>query len=125
MTNAGTIVMRTPCAPRFAPGVFEGIGLGPSGAMIKAFAVFDDGTGPALYAGGTFTSIASHALSHIARWDGQVWKDVGGGLDGEVDALVVFDDGTGTALYAGGGFSSARAFGTNSAVATPLVARWR
>ncbi len=65
-------------------------------AKVNALEVFDDGSGPSLYAGGHFG---------IAKWNGVTWTDVGGGLSGVVWALTVFDDGTGPALYAGGSFS--------------------
>jgi hypothetical protein len=89
---------------------------GPTGAMgvnnrVNALTVFDDGAGPALYAGGTFTTDGGVALSHIARWDGSVWSPLPGprgtGVNGEVNALIAFDNGTGPALYAGGEFTTA------------------
>jgi hypothetical protein len=61
-------------------------------AQYRALAVFDDGTGPALYAGGV-----------VAKWDGSTWTALSTGL-GDVYALTVFDDGTGPALYVGGRF---------------------
>jgi len=73
-------------------------------------AVFDDGTGPALYAGGIFASAGSGAVRNIAKWDGASWSALGSGLDGgglEVSALTVFDDGTGPALFASGKFTIA------------------
>jgi hypothetical protein len=78
-----------------------------------AMAVFDDGTGPALYVGGSFTTAGAHSANYIARWDGVDWSPLGSGLSGPiffstmVSALCVFDDGTGKALYAGGSFSGA------------------
>ncbi|MGP1345616.1 MAG: hypothetical protein ACTS3F_02975 [Phycisphaerales bacterium] len=76
-------------------------------------AVFDDGTGPALYAGGSFSITGIEppitGLS-VARWDGQSWSPVGGAggaqPDSTVLALAVHDDGSGPALYAGGAFTS-------------------
>lgn len=71
-----------------------------NGSM-HALTVFDDGSGPALYAGGRFTSAGGVQASHIAKWDGSDWSPVGTGLAGSVHSLAVFDDGTGPALYAG------------------------
>jgi len=89
---------------------------------IHAFLVFDDGNGPALYAGGGFTSIAGVPANRIARWDGTAWSPLGSGLTGlssiAVQALAVFDDGTGPALYAGGHFGFA------GGVPTSGIARW-
>jgi len=69
---------------------------------VLALAVFDDGHGPALYAGGSFTTAGGAAASRIARWDGSSWSAVGSGLDGPVWALLEHDDGSGPALHAGG-----------------------
>ena len=99
---------------------------GPSGTgvddAVYALAVFDDGTGAALYAGGGFETAGGVTLNHIARWDGSAWSDLSGpsgtGADGAVGALTVYDDGTGAALYAGGGFETAGGVTVNS------IARW-
>jgi hypothetical protein len=75
---------------------------------VEALAVYDDGGGPALYAGGSFTSAGGVAANGIAKWDGQTWSPLGSGTTGDygphVGALAVYDDGTGPALFAGGGF---------------------
>ena len=73
---------------------------------VLAFEVFDDGTGPALYAGGSFRFAGGVAARSIARWDGTAWSPVGAGLEGTVAALEVFDDGSGPALFAGGLFAT-------------------
>ncbi len=80
---------------------------------VHALATFDDGTGPALYAGGKFRGSAGEVMNHVARWDGAAWQSVGGGLPGVVRVLAVHDDGdrAGPALWAGGDFPG-------------LVARW-
>ena len=84
--------------------------------------VFDDGTGPALYAGGDFNSAGGVAVNNLARWDGASWSDVGGGVTGDADAavnaLTVLDDGSGPALYAGGWFTNA------GGVPVSNVAKW-
>jgi hypothetical protein len=77
---------------------------------VDALAVFDDGSGPALYAAGYFTTAGGVAASHIAKWDGASWSPLGSGVGeqySQVYALAVFDDGSGPALYAGGGFVTA------------------
>jgi hypothetical protein len=66
--------------------------------------VFDDGGGPALYAGGHFTKLG---CTGIAKWDGSSWFALGIGLNDDVHSLAVFDDGSGPALYVGGPFTSA------------------
>jgi hypothetical protein len=77
-----------------------------------ALAAFDDGHGPALYAGGSFSGYA-------ARLEGTRWVPLGS-LDGAVFAFAVFDDGLGggPALYAGGVFQNADGIPVRS------VARW-
>ena len=84
-----------------------GLGSTPGGETARSLAVFDDGTGPALYAGGLFTFASGLVVNHIARWDGTSWSALGGGVDHRVSALTVFDDGSGPALYAGGSFQNA------------------
>ncbi len=100
-----------------------GAGLGGAYPWTYALAEFDDGTGPALYAGGTFSLAGGNSASYLARWNGTSWSAVGPGLsssptDALVDALAVFDDGTGPALYVGGRFTLA---GTLPASG---IARW-
>ena len=90
---------------------------------VECLAVFDDGSGPALYVGGSFVYVGDAnqgqlAAPGIARWNGTAWSAVGNGLDGTVLELVAHDDGSGLKLYAGGTFTSSGA--------TPLahLARW-
>lgn len=88
------------------------------GALVYSLEVFDDGSGPALYAIGDFNQAGAATVSNIARWDGTAWSDVGGGLNDTGYALHVHDDGTGPALFAGGDFLSA------GGVATNRIAKW-
>lgn len=74
---------------------------------VWSLASFDDGSGPSLFAGGTFTSAGGVPMGFIARWDGIAWHDVGGGTNGPVFSLCVHDDGSGPALFVGGRFSLA------------------
>jgi hypothetical protein len=73
---------------------------------VRAMAVFDDGTGPALFLGGEFLSVGTGFIPHIVKWDGSDFHALGNGLDGAVHALHVWDDGNGPALYAGGDFQA-------------------
>jgi hypothetical protein len=100
---------------------------GPSGTgveyhVVSALAVFDDGSGPALYAGGPFWSAGGVTANNIAKWDGAAWSALTGpsgtGMDRSVNALVGFDDGSGLALYAGGWFKTAGGVTVNH------IARW-
>ncbi len=75
--------------------------------IVYASLTWDDGSGPALFAGGAFQRIGAQAISRLGRWDGQSWSSVGGGMNGEVRSLLVWDDGSGEKLYAGGEFTQA------------------
>lgn len=80
---------------------------------IHALAVYDDGNGPALYAGGWFDLADGRYIRSIAKWDGTTWRRLGRGItninfpnsrDITVTDLAVFDDGNGPALYVSGVF---------------------
>jgi hypothetical protein len=86
-------------------------------APVRALAVFNDGTGLKLYAGGTFGA-TNEAGTGVRRWNGSSWEEVGNGPDGPVADLVVWNDGFSSQLYACGSFS------TSNGVSTPRVARW-
>ncbi|MBX3374810.1 MAG: hypothetical protein KF817_13345 [Phycisphaeraceae bacterium] len=100
---------------------WSALGTGLNGP-VHALAFFDDGSGngPALYAGGHFTSAGGVSASRIARWDGTSWSALGSGTDYTVRALAVFDDGSGNgpSLYVGGEFTMA------DGIPSPNIARW-
>ena len=100
-----------------------GSGMAGNAPVVEALEVFDDGTGPALYAAGAFSSAGGTPAAALARWNGSSWSAVGGGLGSAANAphayaLCVFDDGHGPALHVGGNFTSA------GGVATRGLARW-
>ena len=80
--------------------VGAGLGVQNLTQVVNALVVFDDGTGPALYAGGNF--LLAGSTRQVARFDGATWTALPP-LRNVVRSLAVFDDGTGPALYAGGG----------------------
>ena len=96
------------------------LGSGMDGAsdLVGPLAVFDDGSGPGLYAGGRFVNAGGVVVNNVARWDGSSWSALGSGVSNGVSALAVFDDGSGPALYAAGGFTSAGGVSANR------IARW-
>ena len=102
---------------------WTGTAWAPLGGGLSAFGPlaltgFDDGTGPALYAGGHFIEADGVAVNKIAKWNGTAWAPLGSGMNAAVFALTVFDDGTGPALYAGGGFTMAGGVPVN------FIAKW-
>ena len=77
---------------------------------VTAWAVYDEGEGPRLFAGGFFTHVGPVAAKYLARWDGEQWSEVsdpasGGALDYVVETLLVHDDGAGAELFVGGAFN--------------------
>ncbi|MFN0242918.1 MAG: hypothetical protein ACKVWV_08520 [Planctomycetota bacterium] len=85
---------------------------------VQALRVFDDGSGsgPALYAGGSFLVENGPPDDSLAKWDGTSWTEVGGGVErrfspysaATITTFGVFDDdGDGRAdLFLGGTFAS-------------------
>lgn len=104
-----------------------GVGGGPtccnptqctSSSNVRALAVFDDGSGPELYAAGNFQGVGGMPSgANIGKWNGTAWSTVGAGLSSTTSALAVFDDGLGGGpdLYAAGAFMAPARF----------IARWR
>lgn len=83
--------------------------IGDFNKKVLCLAVYHD----ELYAGGNFTSLtqpSSLSMNHIAKWNGTVWQEVGGGIknsyssaDAGVHVLYVYNG----ELYAGGLFDTA------------------
>lgn len=67
-----------------------------------------------LYIGGYFVSANGMPVSHIVRWDGTEFKDVGGGADYNITEMLVYGDN----LYACGLFT------TIGGIYSPGIARW-
>jgi hypothetical protein len=80
----------------FGPGLLTG----------RSLLVHDDGSGPALYVGGSFHSAGGAAVQNIARWRSSEWTDVGGGLGMLVGALTELEIDGRPQLIAGGGFGA-------------------
>src|SRR5262249_39120130 len=86
-----------------------------------SLAVFDDGRGAALYAGGGFSTPRAAGAGGIARWGGAKWSAGGGGGSGGLEyvaALLGGDDRTGACPCAPGGFAAAGRTPANN------IARW-
>ena len=95
---------------RFDGSSWQRLHSGGSGLSddVYAIAVYDEGGGPELIAGGKFPTAGGQSISNLARWDGATWRAFSEPPNGRVDALQVFDDGSGAgpALFAGGRFDS-------------------
>ncbi len=95
------------------------------GSVIHDSAIYNDGSGPALYCTGSLV-INNTPFSDgigIARWNGSAWTAVGGGLrDGPGNACTVFDSGEGPELVVAGQFT--RVGPITSWVSARRIARW-
>jgi hypothetical protein len=108
---------------RWNGATWAALGSGLSGPnSVYALAEYNDGSGPALYAGGVFSQVGGISAAHIAKWNGASWSALGSGVGGQagpsVHTLCPFDDGTGTAIYVGGTFTTAGGQSANR------IARW-
>ena len=105
-TNAGGVAVSN--IAKWDGSSWYVLGTGITGGTVKALAVYDDGSGPALYAGGTFTSAGGAPAINVAKWNGLTWSALGGGPLYDVTSLAVYDFGTGPSLYSAGGHSIER-----------------
>jgi hypothetical protein len=120
VVGAAVVAHAQPCEPGWEreigqPGI---AGSGGSAGSVETLAVFDDGSGPALYAAGSFTHAGGVPAANIAKWDGVSWSSLSVGTNEIIFALAVFDDGDGDALYAGGSFTRA------GGVPATSIAKW-
>jgi len=82
------------------------VGSESSFECVWSLTVFDDGKGPALYAGGWLAS-GDRRVGRVAKWNGTEWTSVGPELNGTVFALRSSGkDGAAQKLYIGGKFTS-------------------
>ena len=102
-----------PCEPEWLPSPMGNPGLN---GTVDTLAVFDDGSGAALFAGGNLVSTSG--VRFLVKWEGGEWVSVGGSVNNSVHDLVVYDDGSGPALYVGGRFTEA------GGVEAQSIARW-
>jgi hypothetical protein len=105
--TAGSPPLSTPHLARWTSAGWSAIGITGSGD-INAFSVFDPGTGPRLYAGGTFSNVGGVTINRLAQYDGVTWSAVGTGplAPGIIFCMTTYNDGASNALYIGGSFTS-------------------
>jgi hypothetical protein len=98
----------------------DGLGDWPNSYVVQALAVYDDGSGPALYVGGDFEFAGATRVNSIARWNGSEWSALGSGIQSadEVYALATFTHDGEESLYVGGDFRNAGGVPANN------IARW-
>jgi hypothetical protein len=119
-TNIGGIAANTLATWNGASWSAVPTGIGT--ATVNSLAVFDDGSGPGLYVGGTFSGMGGISSQSIARWRGGAWSALGLGVGQSgsvVRSMTVYDDGGGPALYVMGKFFEA------SGTPAVHIARWR
>jgi len=100
----------------------DGLGMTGFSPFVNETAIWDDGSGVALYAVGRFESIDGVDAALAARFrPASGWERIGPGLVAvdaitTLDAAAVFDDGRGEALYVAGSPFRASGQGFNSSV---------
>lgn len=97
---------------------WSALGAGLTMGEAEALAVYDDGSGPALYVGGSFQRAGGVVARRLAKWNGVQWSEVGSGLNGSVFALHVADFAGSSSLLVGGGFTQA------GSIPAAGIARW-
>src|SRR5262245_17567130 len=88
------------CPFNWQPGDTTGVtGVTGGQGIVYASIVYDDGNGPALYIGGSFTSVSGVAANGIAKWNGSAWSALGSGVSQQVNAFTIHNG----ELIVGGG----------------------
>src|SRR5262249_20910713 len=94
---------------------------GANTPRVNVIRAYDDGSRPALCAGGLSATAGGVPVANLAKWQAGAWSDVGGGTDDTVISMAVFNDGRAPALYIGGAFVNV---GNPNPVAAHEIARW-
>ncbi|MFN0242444.1 MAG: hypothetical protein ACKVWV_06075 [Planctomycetota bacterium] len=111
---------------------WDGVGWKPLGAgiagtqssiLVRTLAVYDDGSGLALYVGGKFSQAGEVLANNVAKWDGASWHALGAGVTGTNASVAQLSapaalTGSPSELYAVGQFTSAGGVAVNG------IARW-
>lgn len=87
---------------------------------VAALGVYDDGSGPALYVGGSFAAVGGNTYaSNIFRWDGTSLTALGRGANDDVESFAVWNG----SLYVGGHFTRVYQSDGTEVIANK-IARW-
>lgn len=92
---------------RWDGSAWTGLAGGVPNGEVHSLAVHDDGSGPALFVSGDFTSVGGKSASRVAKWNGTSWSALGSGLNSRAWTLLSHDAGDGSMLWAGGDFTVA------------------
>lgn len=87
-----------------------------SGLSTATYGTVVAASGNVVYVGGAFNKAGGIPVSAVARWDGQQWSAMGGGVNGHVKAIATF----GNDVYLGGSFTQAGGIQTKA----NGIARW-
>ncbi len=110
-TSLANVSFAQQCEPRWADNLF----VHPGTSGVRSLAVWNDGTWPALFVGGTGTTAQNVVINRIGKWDGIAWSNLDVGLSyGEANAILPYQDG----LIVAGGFNTAGGEWVNE------IARW-
>ncbi|MEO6076826.1 MAG: hypothetical protein ABIP56_08490, partial [Dokdonella sp.] len=104
----GTVTL--PGVARWNGSTLTPVGQGFPLTQVRSLEVYNDGTGPALFAAGTFTTDNNTApIRRLAKLVGNTWIEVAGGTGSNPSRLIVLPDGR---LAVGGSFTEVGAVGT-------------
>jgi hypothetical protein len=92
----------------------------PSAGPVVLNVFNDSGVGNSLFAGGSFSVPGSPTISHLAKWDGTKWTELGT-VNNSVYSMSSYDDGSGSgpSLYVGGHFTT-----VGGGIPASHLARW-
>jgi len=94
---------------RWSGAAWERMGTDAFGEGRILLTVFDDGNGPALYAGGGYNWLNGEFMGGFTKWDGSRWVAIGNSAWMDGRRFITYDSGSGPTLYMYGtvGFQSA------------------
>jgi hypothetical protein len=99
----------------FLPSRWEAMGRGVWGRNVGGSIAAVAATDNAVYVGGALDLAGGLSVSNIAKWDGDAWSALDGGVNGAVAAIAINADGE---VFAGGEFTAA------GGVTAWRIARW-
>ncbi len=85
--------------------------VGTLSGTVRTLEIFNDGTGDALFAGGTFWASGNTPINRVAKWTSGHWQALGEGVSGTVNTMTSFtpEGASAPQLFVGGEFATAGA----------------